>query len=132
MAGIKQSASHGVQSLEKDRRRFAAERRRRCFCDRKGKGIERDAAGFSQAPSKPPFRRLHNTKEKHMSKPSHIAYVVNEPSKEGGEKMWRAVGAVWPHKNGNGFDVVIHDQLAVSGRITCTERKEKAPEQAAE
>jgi hypothetical protein len=31
---------------------------------------------------------------------------------------------------GNGFDLVIYDQLAVSGRIVCTERKE-APESTA-
>jgi hypothetical protein len=64
-----------------------------------------------------------------MSKPTHIAYVVNPP-KEGTDKepMWRSVGAVWPHTKGNGFDVVIHDQLAVSGRIVCTERKEKPAE----
>ena len=66
-----------------------------------------------------------------MSKPTHIAYVVNEP-KEGSspdrKAMWRAVGAVWPHSKGNGFDVVIHDQLAVSGRIVCTEPKEKPAE----
>ena len=41
---------------------------------------------------------------------------------------WREIGAVWPHKNGNGFDVVIYEQISVSGRITCTERKdEKRP-----
>jgi hypothetical protein len=64
-----------------------------------------------------------------MSKPTHIAYVVKDP-KEGTDKeaMWREVGAVWPHKNGKGFDVVIYDQVAVSGRIVCTERKDKAAE----
>ena len=62
-----------------------------------------------------------------MSKPSHIAYVVSEP-KEGSDKkpIWREVGAIWPHKNGNGFDLVLIDQISVSGRIVCTERKEKA------
>ena len=66
------------------------------------------------------------------SKPSHIAYVVSEP-KEGSDKkaIWREVGAIWPHKNGTGFDLVLADQLSVSGRIVCTERKEKAAEQAA-
>jgi hypothetical protein len=61
-----------------------------------------------------------------MSKPSHIAYVVNE-SKEDDEReaFWRPVGVVWPHKNGNGFDVVISDQISVTGRIVCTERKNK-------
>jgi len=66
-----------------------------------------------------------------MSKPTHTAYVVKEP-KEGSDKQaqWREVGAVWPHKNGKGFDLVIFDQLAVSGRITCTVRKEKAEQPA--
>jgi len=61
-----------------------------------------------------------------MSKPSHIAYVVTEP-KEGTDKksVWRRVGAVWPHQNGNGFVVVIDDQISVTGRIVCTEPKEK-------
>jgi hypothetical protein len=63
-----------------------------------------------------------------MSKPSHTAYVVAE-TREGAQKkaFWREVGSVWPHKNGAGFDLVIFDQLAVSGRIVCTERKEKPP-----
>ena len=61
-----------------------------------------------------------------MSKPTHIAYVVIDP-KEGSDKkaVWRKVGAVWPHKNGNGFDLVIDDQLSVTGRIVITEPKEK-------
>jgi hypothetical protein len=61
-----------------------------------------------------------------MSKPTHSAYVVNE-AKEGSDRKgyWREVGAVWPHKNGNGFDLVLFDQLSVSGRIVCTERKDK-------
>jgi hypothetical protein len=66
-------------------------------------------------------------KEQHMSnKPTHIAYVVIDP-KEGSDKkaVWRKVGAVWPHKKGSGFDLVITDQLSVSGRIVCTEAKEK-------
>jgi hypothetical protein len=66
-----------------------------------------------------------------MSKPSHIAYVVTDP-KEGSDRkaIWREVGAIWPHKNGSGFDLVLVDQLSVSGRIVCTERKEKSAEPA--
>ena len=41
------------------------------------------------------------------------------------QSYWRAVGAVWPHKNGEGFDVVIHEQISVSGRITCTVPKDE-------
>jgi len=68
-----------------------------------------------------------------MSKPTHIAYVVTEP-KEGSDRkpIWRPVGAIWSHKKGGGFDLVIHDQLAVSGRIVCTEAKEKPPAEQAE
>jgi hypothetical protein len=66
--------------------------------------------------------------ENTMSKPSHIAYVVTQPEEGSDRKpIWRSVGAIWPHKNGNGFDLMIHDQLAVSGRIVCTETKEKPP-----
>jgi hypothetical protein len=60
-----------------------------------------------------------------MSKPSHIAYVVSEPKDGETKGYWREIGAVWPHKNGSGFDLVLHEQLSVSGRIVCTERKEK-------
>jgi hypothetical protein len=63
-----------------------------------------------------------------MSKPTHIAYVVNKPKDDPKAKgFWRAVGAVWPHEKGEGFDLVIHDQLAVSGRIVCTVPKEDKP-----
>ena len=60
------------------------------------------------------------------SKPTHIAYVVIPP-KEGSDKqpVWRRVGSVWPHKNGGGFDLVVDDQLAVTGRIVCTVPKEQ-------
>jgi hypothetical protein len=62
-------------------------------------------------------------------KPTHIAYVVTEP-KEGSDRkpLWRSVGAVWRHKNGNGFDLVIADQLSVTGRIVCIERKDEEAE----
>lgn len=66
-----------------------------------------------------------------MSKPSHIAYVVSKQNQAGRDDIWRQVGAVWPHKNGNGFDLVIHEQVSVAGRIVCTERKDK-PEASAE
>jgi hypothetical protein len=68
------------------------------------------------------------------NKPSHIAYVVSEVREGGAKKsIWRRVGSVWPHKNGNGFDLVIDDQLAVLGRVVCTEPKEKErPEEQAE
>lgn len=64
------------------------------------------------------------------TKPPLRAYVVTE-GKDEGKGFWREIGAVWPHKNGNGFDIVIHDQISVSGRVVCIEPKEKDQKQTA-
>jgi hypothetical protein len=60
-----------------------------------------------------------------MSKPTHRAYVVSQPKKVGEKGFWNEVGAVWLHKNGKGFDIVLHEGIAVMGRIVCTEPKPK-------
>lgn len=59
-------------------------------------------------------------------KPTHSAYVVTD-AKEGSDRkaQWTEVGAIWPHKNGKGFDLVIPAGISLAGRIVCTERKEK-------
>lgn len=61
------------------------------------------------------------------TKPTHHAYIVVDP-KEGREKKgkWIEVGAVWPHKHGTGFDVVLPPGLSVSGRIVCMPPKAEA------
>ena len=66
------------------------------------------------------------------NKPSHTAYIVTDP-KDGGDTkaQWHEIGAVWPHKNGKGFDVVIPPGITVSGRIVCTARKERTGQPAA-
>src|ERR1700690_801777 len=60
------------------------------------------------------------------NKPTHTAYVVTEP-KEGSERkgQWPPVGAVGPHRNGIGFDLVIPAGISVAGRIVCVERKDE-------
>jgi hypothetical protein len=56
-------------------------------------------------------------------KPTHLAYVVTEA--QGDRKaQWHQVGAVWPHRNGNGFDLMIPPGISVAGRMVITERKE--------
>lgn len=60
-----------------------------------------------------------------MSKPTYNAYVVTQSKQERGKTFWTKVGAVWPHNEGSGFDVVIAEGISVSGRIVCTEPKEK-------
>lgn len=57
-------------------------------------------------------------------KPSHHAYVVSAAKKVGEKGYWTRIGSVFPHQNGQGFDIVLAEGLAVSGRIICTERKE--------
>jgi hypothetical protein len=59
------------------------------------------------------------------NKPSHIAYVVNKANKPDADDFWCPVGAVFPHGKGNGFDLVLYDQISVWGRIVCIERKDK-------
>jgi hypothetical protein len=57
-------------------------------------------------------------------KPSHRAFVVRTAHHGSNEKVvWTEIGAVWPHKNGAGFDLVVHDQIAASGRIVCMPHK---------
>jgi hypothetical protein len=58
------------------------------------------------------------------SKPTHHAYIVPEAG-EGRNPFWYRVGSVFPHRNGNGFDLVLPEGISVSGRVVCTEPKEK-------
>jgi hypothetical protein len=66
------------------------------------------------------------------NKPTHTAFIVINP-KEGSDKkpIWHEVGAIWPHKNGKGFDLVIPEGISVAGRIVCVERKDKEQADAA-
>jgi hypothetical protein len=60
--------------------------------------------------------------------PSHIAYTVTEPANGGPDSRatWREVGALFPQKSGKGWLLILHPQIAVSGRLVVTERKERA------
>ncbi|HJU11577.1 MAG TPA: hypothetical protein VJ728_11905 [Candidatus Binataceae bacterium] len=62
------------------------------------------------------------------SPPTHRAYVISQPREEGGKGFWHEVGAIWPHKNGNGFDLVLYEGISIHGRIVCIEPKDKEPE----
>jgi hypothetical protein len=60
------------------------------------------------------------------NKPTHLAYVVTNPDEGSNQKpFWHEVGAIWPHRNGTGFDLMIPAGISVTGRIVCVERKEK-------
>lgn len=66
-----------------------------------------------------------------MSKPVYHAFTTREYG-EGQDKktFWRQIGAVFAHKNGKGFDVVL-DALPIDGRIVLLEPKD-APKAAVE
>lgn len=56
--------------------------------------------------------------------PSHIAYMVRD--REGQKSIWTRIGAIWPHKDGNGFNLDV-EAVPLSGRIVirvATEKKE--------
>jgi hypothetical protein len=58
------------------------------------------------------------------NKPTHHAYVITA-ARQGSNRddYWHRVGSVFPHKNGNGFDLVIPEGISLSGRVVCTEPK---------
>ncbi len=47
--------------------------------------------------------------------PSHLAYHVFE--REGKAGIFTRIGAAWPHKDGQGFNIQI-DMVPLDGRIT--------------
>lgn len=57
--------------------------------------------------------------------PTLRAYIVQKPKTPEGRSYWTEVGAVWPHKSGVGFDLVIPEGVSVTGRIVCIEPKSK-------
>jgi hypothetical protein len=59
-----------------------------------------------------------------MSKPTYYAYTVREVEKDGKkDSFWTKIGAVFPHGDGKGLDVVL-DALPVNGRISLREPKD--------
>lgn len=67
-----------------------------------------------------------------MAKPVFHAWTVREFEKDGKkDSFWTRIGAVWPHKDGKGYDLVL-EALPVNGRVTLREPKadEQAPPEA--
>ncbi len=61
------------------------------------------------------------------SLPSHRVYAV---TKDGKQKFWRAIGAAWPHSDGEGFFLKL-DYLPLNGAQIVI-RKPKAEVESAE
>ncbi|MFM9942977.1 MAG: hypothetical protein ACKVP7_26200 [Hyphomicrobiaceae bacterium] len=58
--------------------------------------------------------------------PTHIAYQVREAG-EGQKSYFNRIGAVWAHKDGEGFNLQL-DSLPVDGRITVRSVQERLQE----
>ena len=54
--------------------------------------------------------------------PSHVAYQVR--NREGKTSIWTRIGTVWPHADGQGFNVQI-ECVPLDGRITLRIASEK-------
>lgn len=59
---------------------------------------------------------MSNENDKQQRGPSHIAYQVREAG-EGQKSYFNRIGSVWPHKDGEGFNIQL-DSVPVDGRIT--------------
>jgi len=60
--------------------------------------------------------------------PTHRAYSVIR--REGQDDYWLNLGLVFPHKDGNGFNLILQ-ALPLDGKIVCREIAEEAPEEGA-
>ena len=58
--------------------------------------------------------------------PTHRAYSVIR--REGQDDYWLNIGLAFPHKDGNGFNIVLQ-ALPLDGKIVCREIAEEAPEE---
>ena len=67
--------------------------------------------------------------DKQPSAPTHRAYSVIR--RDGQDDYWLNLGLVFPHKDGNGFNIVLQ-ALPLDGKIVCseiTEEDAEAPQQ---
>ena len=62
---------------------------------------------------------------KEPAKPTLRAYNVQDAKTEGGRGHWIEVGALWPHKDGVGFDLHIRDGISLSGRVVIRAPREE-------
>lgn len=73
---------------------------------------------------------MSNDQQKQNRGPSHIAYHVREGEDQ--KSYFNRIGSVWPHKDGQGFNIQL-DSMPVDGRIsvrTVQDRIQEARESA--
>lgn len=57
------------------------------------------------------------------NQPSHIIWQIIDSGKPNAKSVFRRVGAAWPNRKGNGFNMVI-ESIPLTGRIALLERNE--------
>ncbi|MDD9911402.1 MAG: hypothetical protein OXR62_17170 [Ahrensia sp.] len=64
----------------------------------------------------------------------NLLIAEERKNKDTGEvkTFWHRVGSAFPHKQGDGFNLVIPEGLSLSGRVVMFPRDAKEPESAAE
>lgn len=63
--------------------------------------------------------------ERDASRPTHRVYTVIR--REGQDDYWLNIGLAFPHKDGNGFNIVLQ-ALPLDGKIVCREITEEDAE----
>lgn len=66
---------------------------------------------------------MSNAETTSTKAPTHVAYQVRN-AREGEKGFWTRVGAAWPAKNGNGFNIQL-DAVPLDGRIVLLPATEK-------
>jgi hypothetical protein len=64
--------------------------------------------------------------DKQPAAPTHRAYSVIR--REGQDDYWLNIGLVFPHKDGDGFNLILQ-ALPLDGKIVCREIAEEAAEE---
>ena len=59
------------------------------------------------------------------NQPAYHAYSVSNPDQDGGKSTWTRIGAVWPHKNGDGYNLQL-DCMPLDGCVVLRKPKAKA------
>jgi hypothetical protein len=60
-----------------------------------------------------------------LDRPTHPAFLVRKYKKNGEHRAeYTQIGAVWPHQDGDGFDIVL-TAFPVNGRVTLRKVKPK-------
>jgi hypothetical protein len=95
-----------------------------------GKGRAAPRRRRGRTASRPLCGGFNLEKEKTMSKtpslPSHRVYAV---TKDGKQSYWRAIGAAWPHSDGEGFFVKLEFMpLTPGAQIVIRKPKAEEPE----